>query len=84
MEILFSAEFFMLRYFNLEPSFKLLWCRARDLFGSQIPVTTGICNPNESLARHHHTMNFSEKIQLSLHVQCLEGVSLSVSHLKMR
>ena len=30
-----------LRYFNLEPSFKLLRCRARDLFRSQIPVTTG-------------------------------------------
>ena len=27
--------------FNFEPSFKLRWCRARDLFGSQIPVTTG-------------------------------------------
>ena len=24
----------MLRYFNLEPSLKLRWCRARDLFGS--------------------------------------------------
>ena len=31
---------FSLRYFNFEPSFKLRWCRARDLFGSQIPVTT--------------------------------------------
>ena len=31
---------FALRYFNFEPSFKLRWCRARDLFGSQIPVTT--------------------------------------------
>ena len=30
-----------LRYFNFEPSLKLRWCRARDLFGSQIPVTTG-------------------------------------------
>ena len=29
------------RYFNFEPSLKLRWCRARDLFGSQIPVTTG-------------------------------------------
>ena len=27
-------------YFNFEPSFKLLWCRARDLFGLQILVTT--------------------------------------------
>ena len=32
---------FMLRYFNFEPNFKLQWCRARDLFGSQTPVTTG-------------------------------------------
>ena len=32
---------FMLRYVNFEPSFKLRWCRARDLFGSQIPVTAG-------------------------------------------
>ena len=31
----------MLRYFNCEPSLKLRWCRARDLFGSQIPATTG-------------------------------------------
>ena len=31
----------MWRYFNFEPSFKLRWCRAQDLFGSQIPVTTG-------------------------------------------
>ena len=31
----------ILRYFNFEPSFKLRWCRARDLPGSQIPVTTG-------------------------------------------
>ena len=31
----------MLRYFNFEPSFKLRWCRARDLFGAQIPVTIG-------------------------------------------
>ena len=23
------------------PSFKLQWCRAQDLLGSQIPVTTG-------------------------------------------
>ena len=31
----------MLRYFNFDPSFKLRWCLARDLFGTQIPVTTG-------------------------------------------
>ena len=31
----------MLRYFNFEPSLKLQWFRARDLFGPQIPVTTG-------------------------------------------
>ena len=30
-----------LRYFNFEPSFKPRWCRARDLFGSQIAVATG-------------------------------------------
>ena len=30
----------MLRYFIFESSIKLRWCRARDLFGSQIPVTT--------------------------------------------
>ena len=28
----------VLRYFNFEPSFKLRWCCARDIFGSQIPV----------------------------------------------
>ena len=31
----------ILRYFNFERSFKLRWCRARDVFGSQIPLTTG-------------------------------------------
>ena len=31
----------MLRYFNFEPSFKLQCCRAREVFGSQILVTTG-------------------------------------------
>ena len=30
-----------LRYFTFEPSFKLRWCLARDLFESEIPVTTG-------------------------------------------
>ena len=30
-----------LRYFNFGSSFKLQWCRARDLFGSQISVTRG-------------------------------------------
>ena len=29
----------MLRYLNFKPSFKLWWCHAQDLFGSQIPVT---------------------------------------------
>ena len=31
----------LFRYFNFEPSFKVPWCCARDLFGSQIPVTKG-------------------------------------------
>ena len=31
----------ILRYFNFELSFKLWWFHAQDLFGSQIPVTTG-------------------------------------------
>ena len=31
----------MTRYFNFEPSFKLWWCRVQDLFGSQIPMSTG-------------------------------------------
>ena len=31
----------VLRYFNFQPSFKLRWCGAQDLFGSQIPVATG-------------------------------------------
>ena len=38
----------MLRYFNFEPSFRLRWCRAQDLFGSQIPVTTGGFEPRVS------------------------------------
>ena len=32
----------MLRYIDFESSLKLRWCRARDLVGSQIPVTTGV------------------------------------------
>ena len=32
---------YMVIYVNFEPSFKLRWCRAWDLFGSQIPVITG-------------------------------------------
>ena len=36
-----NVKLCMLRYSNFDPSFKLRWCRARDLFGSQIPVTTG-------------------------------------------
>ena len=31
----------MLRSFNFKPSFKQQWRRARDLIGSQIPMTTG-------------------------------------------
>ena len=33
-------ELFVLRYFNFESRLKLRWCRARVLFGLQIPVTT--------------------------------------------
>ena len=36
-----QEQLILLRYFNLESSFKLRWCRAPDLFGSQIPVTIG-------------------------------------------
>ena len=32
---------YYLEILNFEPSFKLRGCRARDLFGLQIPVTTG-------------------------------------------
>ena len=38
---MFIRQNLMLRYFNFEPSFKLRGDRARDLFESQIPVTTG-------------------------------------------
>ena len=31
---------FILRHFNFKPSLKLRWCRAQDLYRSQIPVTT--------------------------------------------
>ena len=36
-----SSSWFMLRYFNFEPIFLLQWCPPRDLFGSQILLTTG-------------------------------------------
>ena len=32
----------MLKNFNFEPSLKLQWFLAQDLFGSQISVTTGV------------------------------------------
>ena len=37
----------MLRYFKFEPSFKLRWRRARDLFGSQSRkvANSGTSNP---------------------------------------
>ena len=38
--IVFIIEMIYFEILNFEPSFKLLWRRARDLFGSQIPVTT--------------------------------------------
>ena len=39
---LFSAVFSKFIFFvEILGSFKLRWCRARDLFGSQIPLTTG-------------------------------------------
>ena len=49
----------MLSYFNFEPSFKLRWCRARDLLGfTWIYVVTGICDPSKSRARHHRNWWF--------------------------
>ena len=36
-----KAAYFILIYFNFESSFKLRWCRALDLLGSQILVITG-------------------------------------------
>ena len=44
----------ILRYFNFEPSFKLRWCRARDLFGSQIPMTTRGFEQSISCIQSHH------------------------------
>ena len=38
---LFLKQIYFLRYYNFEPCFKLRWCRARNLFESQVPVTTG-------------------------------------------
>ena len=52
----------MLRYFNFEPSFKLPWCRARDLSGNP-PVVIRICDLNKSRARHHHCFKLSAKFK---------------------
>ena len=38
---LYQSKILKLRYFNFEPSFKVWWGRAWDLFESQILVTTG-------------------------------------------
>ena len=35
------TKFILIEILHVEPSFKLQWCHARDLFGSQIPVPTG-------------------------------------------
>ena len=57
----------MLRYFNFERSFKLRWCCAQDLFGLQIPVVIGICDPKKSRARHHRNYYESLKIKYFFH-----------------
>ena len=40
LKIMNLKLFSILIYFNFRPSFKLRWRHARDLYGSQIPVTT--------------------------------------------
>ena len=42
---------------------KLRWCLAGDLFGSQIPVVTRICDPNKSGARHHRSLKLGSKLK---------------------
>ena len=48
----------MLRYFSSEPSFKLRWCRAQDLSGSQIPVTTGGFELRTSCIRSNYLSSY--------------------------
>ena len=50
IDLLDDSDIIMSRYFNFEPSFKLRWCRAREIRSSNPPVVTGICDPNKSRA----------------------------------
>ena len=53
-------QFFILRYFNFEPSFKLRWYCARDLFVSQIPVNTGGFELRISFIRSSYLTQYAE------------------------
>ena len=50
-------------------SFKLRWCRVRDLFGSQIPVTTGGFELRISRIQSRYLIQSSEKINFCI-LQC--------------
>ena len=59
----------MLIYFNLEPSFKLRWCRGRDLLGSQIPVTTGRFELRISCIRSRYLTHLAQWVRKRLCMQ---------------
>ena len=52
----------MLRYFNFEPSFRVGWCRAGDLFGSQIPVTTREFEPQISCIQSSYLNHYAIRL----------------------
>ena len=67
----------MLRYFKFGSSFKLRWCQSRDLFRSQIPVTTGgfqlpVCCIQSSYLTHKTLLwSLQFAIQINLEQQII-------------
>ena len=58
-----------LRYFNFEPSLKLRWCCARDLFGSKIPVTTGEFEMRIPCIQSIYLTHMAQWVRQLLHMQ---------------
>ena len=52
----------MLRYFNFELNFRVVWCHAGALFGSQIPVTTGEFEPQISCIQSSYLNHYAIRL----------------------
>ena len=77
----FASKMILLRYFNFEPSFKLRWCGARDLFGSQIPVTSGGFELRTSCIRSSYLTHYAKRFAVQTHLRSLEFViQINIEH----